>query len=143
MEYSIVAPHIRLDDFERFHGKSSLRPPPPVTMRELVYTLLIALFLAPFFFATFFLIPMMGQISVGFAGFLTALYLYYRRSILVAAVTMGAGTIFSGTTFATIQSIKNNLEVPLFILIALGIPVTALYSIFIAGRIWDIRGGAD
>lgn len=143
MEHSIVAPHIRLDDFERFHERNSVRTPPPVTLRELAYTLVIALFLSPFFFATFFLIPMMGQISVGLAGFLTVLYLYYRRSILVAAVTLGAAAIFSGVTFATIQSIKNNLEVPLFILIALGIPVTALYCIFIAGRIWDIRGGAD
>jgi hypothetical protein len=45
--------------------------------------------------------------------------------------------------FGFIQSVKTRLDVPLFILIALGIPVTAMYCIFIAGRIWVLRGGVD
>ncbi len=138
-----VAPHIRLDEFERFHLRRLVRRVPAVTGLEIAWTAAIALFCAPFFFATFFLIPMMGQITVGLAAFVTALYLWYRRSLLIAAVALGGGGFFAALTFAFIQSIKNNLEVPLFILIALGIPVTAIYTMFVAARIWIIRGGAE
>ncbi len=143
MGQAIVAPHIRLDDFEKFHVSRRVRKSYPVTLREILITLLVSLACAPFFFATFFLIPMIGQISVGLAAFLTALYLWFRRSVIVAAVALAGSVIFSGLMFGFIQSIKRNLEVPLFILIALGIPVTAMYCIFISGRIWVLRGGVD
>ncbi len=143
MAQAIVAPHIRLDEFEKFHQRQIVRTVPRVTLREVGYTLLVGLICSPFFFATFFLIPMMGQITVGLAAFLTALYLWFRRSILIALIALSSAGIFSGLMFGFIQSIKTRLEVPLFILIALGIPVTAMYSIFIAGRIWILRGGVD
>lgn len=143
MEQAFVAPHIRLDDFEKFHIRHTVRKSPAVTLREIFITLAVALFCAPFFFATFFMIPMMGQVSVGLAAFLTALYFWFRRSVIVAAVALSGSAIFSGLMFGFIQSIKTRLDVPLFILIAFGIPVTAMYSIFIAGRIWVVRGGVD
>lgn len=143
MGQAFVAPHIRLDDFEKFHVRQRVRKVPPVTVREILITLAVSLLCAPFFFATFFLIPMMGQITVGLAALLTALYLWFRRSVVVAAVVITGSGIFSGLMFGFIQSIKTRLEVPLFILIALGIPVTAMYCIFIAGRIWILRGGVD
>jgi hypothetical protein len=143
MAQAVVAPHIRLDDFEKFHVRQMVRTSPPVTLREVLCTLLVTLVCAPFFFATFFLIPMMGQVTVGLAALLTALYLWFRRSLLVAFIAVSGAGIFSGLMFAFIQSIKMRLDVPLFILIALGIPVTAIYSIFIAGRIWILRGGVD
>ena len=138
-----MAPHIRIDDFEKFHERQIVRAIPPVTAKEIGWTVAVSLLYSPFFFATFFLIPMMGQISVGFAGFLTAVYLWYRRSFVIALLAVTGGGIFSGLTFAFIQSIKNNLEVPLFILIALGIPVTAIYCLFIGTRIWIVRGGVE
>ncbi len=143
MGQAIVAPHIRLEDFEKFHVRQRVRKSPPVTLREIFITLSVSLACAPFFFATFFLIPMMGQITVGLAALLTALYLWFRRSVIVAAVAITGSAIFSGLMFGFIQSVKTRLDVPLFILIALGIPVTAMYCIFIAGRIWVLRGGVD
>ncbi len=143
MGQAIVAPHIRLEDFEKFHVRQRVRKSPPVTLREIFITLSISLACAPFFFATFFLIPMMGQITVGLAALLTSLYLWFRRSVIVAAVAITGSAIFSGLMFGFIQSVKTRLDVPLFILIALGIPVTAMYCIFIAGRIWVLRGGVD
>jgi hypothetical protein len=143
MEYSLVAPHIRLEDFEKFHFQQRVHNVPPVTMREVFWTIAVSLVCSPFFFATFFLIPMMGQITVGFAVLLTALYLWYRRSWVIAGIAVGGGSLFAGFMFAFIQSIKNNLEIPLFILIALGIPVTIMYCLFVGSRIWVVRGGAD
>jgi hypothetical protein len=43
----------------------------------------------------------------------------------------------------SIQAIKNNLEVVLFFLTATGIPVSAIYCMFIGTRIWSIRGGVE
>ena len=143
MGQAIVAPHIRLDDFEKFHVRQRVRKVYPVTLREVVVTLAVSLFCAPFFFGTFFMIPMIGQIVVGFAALLTALYLWYRRSIIATALVLAGTGVFSGLMFGFIQSVKRNLEVPLFIIIALGIPVTTMYCIFIAGRIWVLRGGVD
>jgi uncharacterized membrane protein YwaF len=88
-------------------------------------------------------IPVMGQITVGFALLLTAIYLCCRKSILVA-LTAGLGVLaFWSVLFETIQVIKTNLEVPLFFFTATGIPVSAIYCIFIGTRIWTIRGGAE
>lgn len=138
-----VTPHIRLEEFENFHIRHRAKVQRAVTLRELGYTFITSILVSPFLLGTFFLIPMMGQISVGLAGLLTAIYLWYRRSLLVACVALSGSGIFSAFIFATIQGIKHNLEVPLFIIIALGIPVTTIYTIFIAARIWVIRGGID
>lgn len=140
---AIVTARIRLDQFERFHAQRRVLVLPRATCSEVAITFLVALIVAPFFFATFFIIPMMGQISVGLAGLLTAIYLYFRKSVVIALTVMTAAVILSSLAFATIQSIKYNLEVPLFILVALGIPVTAMYCIFIAGRIWIVKGGVE
>jgi hypothetical protein len=45
--------------------------------------------------------------------------------------------------FGTIQSYKNDLDVLLFFLTALGIPVTLMYCMFIGSQIWIVRGGVE
>jgi hypothetical protein len=109
---------------------------------ELFATLGITIFMAPFVVVTFLVIPMMGQITVGFSVFVTLLYLFYRRSLLVCLAAFGGSVVFWSAIFLTIQTIKNQIGVPLFILTALGIPVCILYSMLIGARIWVIRGGA-
>jgi hypothetical protein len=83
----------------------------------------------------------MGQVVVSFALLITGIYLWARRSLAVtiAAITGSAG--FALLTYLTIQAVKTRLEIPLFIFLVLGIPVTAMYSIFLAMRIWTLRGG--
>lgn len=134
---------ISVDDFEKFHAQQIVRVPQRATLRELVYTLSIALFMAPFTAVTFMVIPIMGQVTVFVSLSLTLLYLYFRRSVLVAMAAGVASLIFWVAIFVSIQAIKNRLEVPLFFFTATGIPVSAMYSMFIGARIWIIRGGVD
>ncbi len=112
------------------------------SISELVATLGVTIFMAPFVVVTFLVIPMMGQITVGFSALITVLYLFYRRSLLVCLAAIGGSVVFWSAIFLTIQAIKNQIGVPLFILTALGIPVCILYSMLIGARIWAIRGGA-
>jgi hypothetical protein len=135
--------NLRLVDFERFHSAQVALTQERPSLRELCITLLVTLGIAPFSFVTFFVIPMMGQITVGFALLLTVLYLYFRRSLLVAGTALLGAVFFWGLLFVTIQGIKQNLEVPLFFFTATGIPVCTAYCIFIGTRIWTIRGGID
>jgi hypothetical protein len=132
-----------LNEFERFHAHRTLKPPPSATVAELLITLLIACITTPFFFVTFFVLPMMGQITVSLVAVLTVAYLYYRRSLLVLlAVTLGCGAV-SLATFSTIQAIKYHLEIPLFIFLVLGVPVCIGYSILVVSQIWRLRGGVE
>ena len=132
-----------LTEFERFHAQQLRKAPPAVTVLELLLTILVACVTTPFFFVTFFVLPMMGQITVSLVAVLTVAYLYYRRSILVLlAVTLGCGSV-SLATFSTIQAIKYHLEIPLFIFLVLGVPVCIGYSILVVSQIWRLRGGAD
>ena len=86
---------------------------------------------------------MMGQVTVGFAALLTVLYLFYRRSFVIIATILVMAIILSSGLFASIQTVKNKLDVTLFFLIALGIPVSAMYSMFIGMKIWELRGGGE
>ena len=113
------------------------------TMIELITTLAITLFMAPFAVVTFSVIPMMGQITVGFSVLVTSLYLYYRRSLLVLGTAVGGSVIFWSVLFVSIQTIKNSIGIPLFFFTALGIPVCVLYTMFVGTRIWTIRGGIE
>lgn len=140
MESSVSMTKISLDDFERFHAPRVRKTPPPVTFAELCKVVLLSVVVSPFVFSTFFLIPMMGQVTVGLAAFVTALYLFFRRSILVAGAVLTSAFILSSIAFMSIQSIKNQLDVTLFILTALGIPVCVMYTVFVGTKIWDIRG---
>lgn len=134
---------ITLDQFEKFHAPSLRRSPPRVTVKEVMGTALVSCITAPFFFTTFFCIPMMGQVTVGFAALLTVLYLFYRRSFVIVATILVMAIILSSGLFASIQTVKNKLDVTLFFLIALGIPVSAMYSMFIGMKIWELRGGGE
>ena len=140
MESSISMTKVSLDDFEKFHAPLVRRAPPPVTLGELVKLVLLAIVVSPFIFSTFFIIPMMGQVTVGVAAVVTALYLYFRKSLLVAGTVLAIATVLLSIAFMTIQSIKNDLDVTLFILTALGIPVCAIYTVFVGTKIWDLRG---
>jgi len=134
---------IRIEDFEKYHAPRFRKSPPPLSFKEVLVTLAISVVIAPFLYATFFLIPMMGQVTVGFAGLITALYLFFRRSIVIAMTVVGSAAMLSTIFFMTIQSMKYRLDVTLFVLIALGIPVTLIFTTFVAMKIWEIRGGAE
>jgi|LauGreDrversion4_2_1035121.scaffolds.fasta_scaffold04041_9 hypothetical protein len=138
-----VVDRIRIEDFEKFHAPRLRKPPPPVTVKEVVITMLIATAMAPFLFTTFFVIPMIGQISVGLAGFVTALYLWARKSIIIALTILASAGLFSSLMFMSIQSIKYRIDVTMFVLIALGIPMTTLLTVIVAMRVWELRGGAE
>lgn len=109
--------------------------------RELLITIGVAFVVTPFFFVTFFVLPMMGQITVGFAAIITALYLFVRRSVLVTAAVLIGISIFSLAAFSSIQAIKYRLDIPLFICLTMGVPVTVGYCIFVSSRIWVLKGG--
>jgi uncharacterized membrane protein len=132
-----------LGDFERLHARACVPRQVRPSLRELFVTLLVALVMAPFAYVTFMIIPLMGPITVLFAIFLTGLYVVFRRSLLVAMAIMGGSLFFWSLVFLSIQSIKNSLEIPLFFFTATGIPMCAVYMMFIGTRIWTIRGGAQ
>ena len=120
-----------LDAIERNFRRARVYKTTRATKKELIVTLCVASFVTPFFFVTFFTLPLMGQIVVGFAAMVTAFYLFFRRSILIFLAGLAGSGLFSILTFATIQSIKYRIEIPLFIFLALGIPVAIMYSIFL------------
>lgn len=133
--------NITVRDFEKFHAKRFSPTIPRLTMREVLVSILVAFVVTPFMFVTASLVPLMGAISAMVAGVLTLYYLYSRRSVGAFVTVVGGVCIFTQLTFATIQSIKSHLEIPLFIFTALGIPVCFLYCIFISTRIWILHGG--
>lgn len=143
MSQAQVVDRIRIEDFEKFHARKLRKPPPPVTVKEVVITMLVATVMAPFLFTTFFVIPMIGQVSVGLAAFVTALYLWFRKSIIIALTILASGGFFASLMFMSIQSIKYRIDVTMFVLIALGIPMTTLLTVIVAMRVWEIRGGAE
>lgn len=134
---------LQLSEFERFHRGNITPVQKRPSFKELAITALITLAMAPFGFVTFMVIPVMGQVTVGFAILVTCLYLFYRKSIAVAGVTIGCTVLFWMALFLSIQAIKSNLEVLLFFFTATGIPVSAMFCMFVGSRIWSIRGGLD
>ena len=134
---------VRIEDFERFHAKLLRKAPPRVSLKELLVTVLVALLVAPFMYVIFMCIPMIGVVTVGFSLFITALYLYFRRSVLVLLTIIMTSVTLSAVFFGSVQSMKYRMDVTLFVLIALGIPVTLIYTTFVGMRIWELRGGAE
>jgi hypothetical protein len=45
--------------------------------------------------------------------------------------------------FMSIQTIKYRIDVTMFVLIALGIPMTTLLTVLVAMRVWELRGGLE
>ena len=78
----------------------------------------------------------MGQIVVGSAMFLSITYLVVRRSMTVALAAFAGVFLLVLGIFLFIQALKTRLDVTLFFLLATGIPVSAIYSIFVAALIW-------
>jgi hypothetical protein len=99
--------------------------------------------MTPFAFVTASIIPIMGPVTVLLGLTLTALYLFFRRSFVITAVAVLSSMLFWTVLFGTVQSYKNDLDVVLFFLTALGIPVTFIYSMFIGAQIWIVRGGVE
>lgn len=143
MSQARVVDRIRIEDFEKFHAPRFRKAPPPVTFKEVVVTILVCTVMAPFLFTTFFVIPMIGQISVGLAGAMTAMYLWSRKSIVIALTILASGGVLSSIAFMSIQSIKHRIDVTMFILIALGIPMTTLLTVFVSMKVWELRGGGE
>ncbi len=138
-----VSDPVRLSEFERHHAQARKVQLCAPGIYELAMTLAVTIFMAPFSFVIALVIPKMGLITVALSFSLTACYLISRRSLLVAFTVLGGTLLFWGVFFETIQAIKNNLEVPLFVLTATGIPVSVMYCMFIGTKIWTIRGGVD
>jgi hypothetical protein len=138
-----VMNQVRIEDFERFHAKRLRKAPPPASLKEIAITVLLAIIVVPFMYVTFMCIPMMGVVTVGFSLFITSLYLFFRRSLLILAAALFSSGALAGLFFVFVQSVKYRMDVTLFVLIALGIPVTIIYTTFVGMRIWEIRGGAE
>ena len=73
----------RIEDFEKYHARRMRRPQPRASLKEVVTAVLLATVVSPFMYVIFFCIPIIGVVTVGFAGFVTSLYLYFRRSIIL------------------------------------------------------------
>jgi hypothetical protein len=109
---AVMSQRPTLDEFEAFHVARITRREIPVTMRELFSTIALTFGMTPFSFVIFLVIPLMGPITVLCSAFVSALYLFYRRSWIVAAAVVISLLLFWGALFLSIQAIKNNLEVP-------------------------------
>jgi len=136
-------PRTTLADFERYHAKTLRRPTKRASFREVITTLVASIVMTPFAFVTTLIIPIMGPVTVLLGLSLTAMYLFFRRSIVIASAAVLSSALFWSVLFGTIQSYKNDLDVVLFCLTALGIPVTFMYSMFIGAQIWIVRGGVE
>jgi len=110
----------------------------PVGLGELAITFLISVFVTPFFAVTFTVLPFIGQMVVIPVFLLTIYYLLVRRSLAVAFIALAGSALVMTTVFASIQSIKYHLEIPLFLFLVLGIPVSIIYSLLLGMRIWKI-----
>lgn len=138
-----VMNQVSIEDFERFHAKRLRKAPPRASLKEVALTVALAIVVVPFMYVTFMCIPMMGVVTVGFSLFITALYLFFRRSIVILAAALLSSGALASLFFVFVQSVKYRMDVTLFVLITLGIPVTIIYTTFVGMRIWDIRGGAE
>ena len=134
---------IRIEDFEKYHASRMRRPQPRASLKEVLSAVLLATIVSPFMYVIFFCIPIIGIVTVGFAGFVTTLYLFFRRSIVLWLTTILTCGALAGIFFSVIQSVKYRLDVTLFVLIALGIPVTLIFTTFVGMKIWEIRGGGE
>lgn len=101
----------------------------PVSSKELILTLVVSAIMTPFFFVTFFVLPIMGQITVGVAMAITAIYLWVRRSWLVFVTSFAGAAVVSLITFVVIQAIKYRLDIPLFIFLVMGVPLSVIYCL--------------
>ncbi len=136
-------PRITIAEFEKYHAKALRRPTPRASLYEAFITLVISTVMTPFAFVTASIIPVMGPVTVLLGLSLTALYLVFRRSFIIGGVAVLSSVLFWSVLFGTIQSYKNDLDVVLFFLTALGIPVTFMYCMFIGSQIWIVRGGVE
>jgi hypothetical protein len=127
---------ISLSEYEAYHRARVPRISAAISLKEVAVTSLTTLGILPFWFMMFFNLPVIGQITVGFSLIMTAWFFVVRRSWALV------GTAFCSTVIATIilassiQAIKYNIDLPMFLLMALGIPVSAIYCLFIGSRIW-------
>ncbi len=136
-------PQVTIAEFEKYHAKRFSRSTPRASLYEVIVTLVLSTVMTPFAFVTASIIPIMGPVTVLLGLSLTALYLFFRRSFIIAAAAGLSSLLFWSALFGTVQSYKNDLDVALFFFTALGIPVTFIYSMFIGSQIWIVRGGVE
>ncbi|MFN4896589.1 MAG: hypothetical protein ACK5GN_13250 [Pseudomonadota bacterium] len=134
---------LRVSDLKRFNARKLVSVPQLPSLRELLITAGVTLVIASFGFITFLGIPVMGQVTIGFALFLAVLHLFYRSLALVALTALSCAAVAWTALFLSIKGIKNNREVLLFFWTATGIPVAAMCCMFIGARIWSIQGGVE
>jgi hypothetical protein len=125
-----------LDNLEKYYRTLPRPPVRPITLKEAILNVIFVLLCAPFLSAVFFVLPLIGQILVLCSFSITIWYFFARRSWLVVLSFLTGFFIFAIPTLATIQLIKNNLNLTLFFLLALGVPVSIFYICTMACRIW-------
>lgn len=129
---------VSLRDFERYHHRVDRVVPQKATLKELGVAFAISAFMTPFFWITFFVLPLMGQITIGFAAIVTVTYFIVRRSWAIPLVALLGTSLVSIATSMTIQAVKHRVDVPIFIFLVLGVPFTAFYCMFLGSRIWEV-----
>jgi hypothetical protein len=129
-------PTVRLSDLERRHRAGLVRPPTPPTWREVCISTVAAALVTPWVFATFGVIPIIGQALFAAVVVLLGVYLYSRRSLSLTAGMVGAPLTLVILFMASAQMLKYRLEVPLFLLVATGIPVTVMAIVALVAMIW-------
>jgi len=132
-----------LDSIEKAIRIQGVTQPVMPSARELLITFFGVVAITPFFLTTVFVLPIMGQI-VGFvAAATTVMYMVARRSWLVAVTMIGGFGTFSILTLLVIQAVKTRVDIPLFIFLAMGVPILLIYSVILGAQIWALKGGGD
>ena len=125
-----------LNEIERDHRRSVPKQYRPPTRAELLIISGLSFVSAPFVSSTFLLVPLIGQGLVFFFLSLVGIFFFVRRSWVVFFCAVAAHLAFIIPAIAIIPSIKHRLDLAYFVLLALGIPVVILMSLFVAGRAW-------
>ncbi len=127
-----------LQKFEKIHRQSVKHDLPKTNGKEVFITWFICFIAAPFLFTALFVIPIIGQMLFAAALILTLIYVYVRKSLMIALAVFLANLMFIIPTMITMQLVanKNRFEVTMFFLIASCIPVSIFYIFAVAGKVW-------
>lgn len=97
---------------------------------------LMGLGFSPFLAMTFMFIPVLGQLLVGTGLIVTLYYFRLRRSwMLFLSWSLGALIAF-GLTILAAHTLRGRLDVALFFLLALGLPLSICYLVVAGAMIW-------
>jgi hypothetical protein len=127
---------VTLSEYEAYHRARIPRISSSISLKEAISAAVITLAILPFWFMMFFNLPVIGQITVGFSLIMTTWFFIVRRSYALFGVVFASALLAAIILANSIQAIKYNIDLPMFLLMALGIPVSAIYCLFIGSRIW-------